>query len=77
MNANLVERVHGEQDDPRDVQGFDDLPGDGRLPRRTAATQTCDTTGTLNVHLHVSSLGNILYECWHDAARRESLQATV
>jgi len=40
-HTHLVERVHGEQHDPRHVQGLDDFSGHRRLPRRAAAAQSC------------------------------------
>lgn len=31
-NMHLVKRVHGQQDNPGDIQSFDDIPGSSRLP---------------------------------------------
>ena len=39
-DADLIERVHGEEGDPRDVQAGDDLVGNGRL---AAGAATADT----------------------------------
>lgn len=37
----LVEGVHGQQDHPGHVQGLDNHPGHGGLPRGTATSQAC------------------------------------